>query len=357
MVLGLRHGAIALLALLGVHVLVARKSRLAAPMLVVVVVLDLAVSTWRLQGFVPRQVAAEMPASVALVKRDHVGQADPPRIYRSAATDAVMNQVASISNPADGELRLLATLVPSTVNAWGIATVPGYDAAIPAALDRLWQVGWQDGETRLALLRLLGVDYAVLPARKDAAQSIPGLSLLANPVPGARILRVTQSLPAVFLAGRGEPLAEAEALRRVFDPDIVGGNRVVLAPDTPVLDGPNGRAGTCTLTRHASRHVEALCRAERPSLAVFVAQFDAGWRATVDGIPTGLERANLVMRALRIEPGEHRLVLDYQAPGLSVGLAVTALALSGLLGLAWSSRQKKTREAPFDTSRVHTRSG
>jgi hypothetical protein len=330
---GLRHGAVAVLSLLGVHVLVARGSRLAAPMLVATVALDLAVSTWGLQGFVPRSLAATAPASVEMVKRDHHGALEPPRLYRAAATDAVMNRVASVGNPADGERRLLATLIPNTVNAWGVATVPGYDAAIPSALDRLWAAGWRDPSTRLATLRLLGVDYVVLPTRGPAAP-MPGLDFLVSPAPGARLLRVRDGLPDVFLAGRGEPVADDEALRRLFEPAVTEGGVALLAPGSASLDGQPGRVGDCTVTGYAPRHVEADCEAERAALAVFVEQFESGWHASVDGRPADILRANLVMRALPLAPGRHRIVLDYRAPGLVGGLAISALALAALLGLA-----------------------
>ncbi|MBN2576102.1 MAG: YfhO family protein [Deltaproteobacteria bacterium] len=344
MVHGLRHGAIALLALLGVHGLAARGSRLAAPMLATVVVLDLAVSTWGLQAFSPRAIAAREPTTVTRLARDHAGHLEPPRIYRSPATDSVMNQRMRVTNPADGEQRLLATLVPNTVNAWGIASLPGYDAAIPARFERLWHAGWRAPATRLATLRLLGVDYAVLPDRASRPTSAPppGLQAFGSPAPGARLYRVTESLPAVFLAGQGTPVADDAGLPLLFAPAVVAGAATLLASDAPALPGPPGRAGTCTLTEYSARHVEARCRAERESLAVFNEQYDPGWRATIDGRAAPVLRANLVMRAVRLAPGEHHVVLDYAAPRLALGIALTLVCLAALLGLAVAARWSET---------------
>jgi hypothetical protein len=345
MVLGLRHGAVAILALLGVQTLAARGSRLAAPLLVATVVLDLAISTWGLQTFVPRGLASTTPASAHLVKADHADHADPPRIYRSPATDVALNQ-RTTSSAADGELRLLATLIPNTVNVWGIASLPGYDAAIPARLGQLWDAGWARPSTGLsaglATLRLLGTDYVILPSRngKNSAETPPGLEPMADPLPGARIYRVSQSLPAVFLAGRGEVQSDYETLQRLFDPAVVAGDVALLASGAPGLTADAGRAGTCTLTRYSPRRQQAHCQATREALAVFVDQYDPGWRATVDGHPAEIVRANFVMRAVRLAPGEHEIAQEYHAPGLPLGLAITLLTLATLLALAVAAFRK-----------------
>ncbi len=343
MVLGLRHGVVAVAALLGVQALAARGSRLAAPMLLATVVLDLAGSTWALQGFVPRSVATRTPATVNLLKADWAAHPEPPRIYRSPETDKVMNQRTATNNPADGELRLLATLVPNTINVWGIAAVPGYDAAIPTRLNRLWNVGWSKPSTRLATLRLLGIDYAILPARDHgAASSPPGLEPMADLVPGARLARVTGSLPGVFLAGRAEAMSDDDALDRVFDPAVVAGEVALLAPGTVPLVGPAGRAGECTLTSYAPRRLAAHCQATRDALAVFVEQEALGWRASIDGQPASLLRANLAMRAVRLAPGAHDITLEYHAPGLKPGAMITLLSLLGLLVLVLGARRRMT---------------
>ena len=336
MVQGLRHGAAAVLALLGIQFLAARRSRLAAPMLVATVALDLTISTLGLQGFVPSVLASNVPYSVRVVKTDHGARHEPPRIYRSPATDHALARASRVSSPAEGELRLLGTSIPNTVNAWGIATLPGYDAAIPARMSQLWDRGRTD---RLAALRLLGADYVVLPVGDPSAagERLDGLEPLADPVPGARIFRVTGSLPPVFLAGRGEALADDEALRRMFEPQVIAGEVAWLAPQANALPGQPGPAGTCALTSYTHRRLEARCQATRAGLAVFVEQYDPGWHATVDGRPAPVLRANLVMRAVPLEPGDHLIVLEYHAPGVKLGIAISILALAVMLSLAIGS--------------------
>jgi hypothetical protein len=348
---GLRHGAVATLALLLVQVLAARGSRMAAPMLATTVALDLSLVVLGLQNFVPATIATTTPDSVRVVQADYGVHSVPPRIYRSPATDTALAHRSKVSNAAEGELRLLATLIPSTVNVWGIATLPGYDAAIPASMNRLWDEG---KGARLASLRLLSADYAVLPVGDvhDAAKHHAGIRPLSDPVPGARIYRVAESLPRVFLAGQTWILSDDETLRHLFDPAVVAGETACIAADAQaksLADQP-GRAGNCLIETFAPRRIQARCQATRAGLAVFVEQFDRGWHAKVDGIAAPLLRTNLVMRGVPIEPGEHQIALEYQAPGLRTGWAITAAALAILLALAIAAWAGRARPASPNTA-------
>jgi hypothetical protein len=342
MVHGLRHGAVAVLAVLGVQVLAARGSRLAPALLLVTVALDLAAACWPLQDFVPRALAATQPQAAQVILTDHLGHAEPPRLFRSEAVTSTVMAWTQASNHAQGEARLLQTLVNNTANAWGIATVPGYDAATPSPLMRAWAAGQAD---RLAALRLFSVDYALLPVSDPNAPVAEraGLYPLLDPIPGARLYRVTDSLPRVFLATHAEIVPDDVALSRLFEPTVVAGESVWLAPDAKadsLLAAPR-RAGICRVQSFGNRHVEAHCDAEQTGLAVFNEQYDPGWSATVDGRPTPILRANLTMRALQLAPGAHQIAMRYSPPGLRTSAVLTALSALSLLALAFAPRRRQ----------------
>jgi hypothetical protein len=340
MVHGLRHGAVAVLAVLGVQVLAARGSRLAPGLLVLTVALDLAAACWPLQGFVPRALAVDQPAAAQIVLADHAGHAEPPRVFRSETVTSTVMAWTRASSHAQGEARLLQTLVTNTANAWGIAMVPGYDAAIPSRLEGAWAVGQTD---RVAALRLFGVDYAVLPVRdpRTPSDQRTGLQPLSDPLPGARLYRVTGRLPRVFLAGHAEVVPDEVALSRLFEPAVVAGESAWLASDANArsLLAPPGRAGTCQMDFFGNRRLQAHCDAEQPGLAVFNEQYDQGWSAMVDGQPAQVLRANLNMRALALAPGAHRIVMEYSPPGLRPGAVLTLLSGLALLNLAFARRR------------------
>jgi hypothetical protein len=209
-------------------------------------------------------------------------------------------------------------------------------------LEGAWTAGQAD---RLAALRLLGVDYAVLPVRDPRAvgDQRNNLQPLADPLPGARLYRVPGSLPRVFLAAHAEIVPDSTALARLYGPAVVAGENVWLAPDVNAheLPAPSGRAGTCRMDNFGNRRLEARCDAGQPGLAVFNEQYDQGWSATVDGQPVPVLRANLNMRAIALAPGAHHIVMQYSPPGLWAGAAVTLASLLALLGLAFARGRRR----------------
>lgn len=330
---------VAVAGVLSVQLLAARRSAIAAPLLVAVVAIDLALAAWPIVAFSPRDVARE-PAAAALIRSTRPTGAPPPRIYRAGQVDGAVNRRLPAVRSSEVESRLLATLITNTVNAWGVATLPGYDAAIPSLVDRVWSAGLGVGQSAL---RLLGAEYVVLPVTDPAApDERVGLEPVADPLPGARLYRVPQTLPRVFWARRAEVATDDEALARLYAPDVVAGGTVLLAPSdhAAALAVEPGRAGECHLEAYAETRLVAACTGQAEGFVTFVEQYDQGWTATLDGTPAPVLRANLIMRAVRVSPGAHRIVLQYKTPGLGVGATLSLACLSLLVALAVAGRRR-----------------
>jgi hypothetical protein len=241
----------------------------------------------------------------------------------------------------------METLVPNTNTLFGIAGFPGYDAAISTREGELWRAGKDDAQS---LLSLVGVNYALLgiEAPQNPAQRLAGLVPLADPLPGARLFRVEQSLPRVFLVGRSKIVPDAQLLGQVFDREIVSGEAALLSPEggAQALPGPAGRPGDCQLEHFGNGEILARCHAERPALAVFVETSAPGWQAEVDGRPAPVWRCNFLMRAVPVAAGTHTIRLGYSPPGLVGAAIVSATASLLLLALALLLRRRRH-------SRVH----
>jgi hypothetical protein len=188
------------------------------------------------------------------------------------------------------------------------------------------------------------VDYAVLPVRDPRAPSeLASLQRLADPLPGARLYRVSGSLPRVFLAAHAEIVPDSIALARLYEPAVLAGESVWLAPEATAREllAPPQRAGTCRIESFGNRRLQAQCEAGLPGLAVFNEQYDQGWSATVDGKPVPVLRANLNVRAIALAPGAHHVVMYYSPPGLRAGGVVTLASLLALLGLAFAGGRRR----------------
>jgi len=128
-------------------------------------------------------------------------------------------------------------------------------------------------------------------------------------------------------------MPDGQAKSAVLAPEVVAGGQAILAthpavPPTVVVDRANsGPLGHCQLRAFLHTRVEADCEARMPALAVFLEQYDEGWSATVDGQRAPLLRANLIMRAVPLEPGRHRIVLRFSPAGLSLGVALSMVGV------------------------------
>jgi hypothetical protein len=322
---GAVKGALAVLLVLAVQLLRGRASpRALALLLVAGVAADLAVAAWPHLDFAPRTLATGVPRAATAILEDQRGdRLAEPRVYRAEKTEATIRRWTAAQSHIESEARSIASLIPNTVTTFGLSTLPGYDAAIPTLVPQLWSTGQKVGQS---VLRLLGISYVVLPVEdpNDAVEHRSGITPMLDPMPGARLYRVPQALPRVYLAGRAEAVTDDQALARLFEPDVVEG-RLALVAGAP-LPGPAGRAGACSLTAFSNNRVAARCQAERPALAVFLEQHDAGWTATVDGEAAPLVRANLLMRAVALQPGAHIVTLSYTPPGLRAGALLSAFS-------------------------------
>jgi len=134
---------------------------------------------------------------------------------------------------------------------------------------------------------------------------------------------------ALTLAGRNWPLIHDA-------PESLGFARVYrsghdLSP--PVGENAAVPLEIQSLTRARAGLVEAKLNVPAQSWVVINESYYPWWRATVDGQPVELYRANCGLMAVALPAGEHALQLQYQPPkSYGWGLAVSGLALAaGLL--------------------------
>jgi uncharacterized membrane protein YfhO len=76
---------------------------------------------------------------------------------------------------------------------------------------------------------------------------------------------------------------------------------------------------------------------------VLLDRFAAGWQATVDDRAVEIERADLLVRAVPVGPGRHTVRFRYRAPGLRLGLALSAVAWLALGALLLVGRRVRAR--------------
>ena len=325
--------------------LAARGSRVAAPLLVVFVALDLLLPTWRLNQMVPSEIVTRPPRAVQAVDKSRSRRRDAalPRVYRSEAIDNSVGRFLVAHSMAEVERREIETLQQNTSASFGLAPINAYEL-VPVALTKLRE----QAPDKLRWLRALAIDYALMPVSDPRAPAAarPGLAPVMDPLPGARLFQVEHPLPRAFVAARAELLPDEAATARVFSDPVLEGTTVVLAPQPglAVPDVPAGQAGDCRLDEVTNGRLRVACSASVDGYAVFIEQFADGWSARVDGRPTPVLRANLVGRAVRLPAGLHTVEMSYRVPGLTAGAALSLLGWTILLACAvWRTGRKKER--------------
>lgn len=222
--------------------------------------------------------------------------------------------------------------VPTTLGAWQVEGSYDFDllglhSPAAVALERYLR----DVEHRpvhLRLLRMAGIGLVVALHEQGFEDLLPVTRLegpFASPI---RLFRVPDPLPRHYVVegvrtGSGGLSGLADPS---FDPE-----REVLLEGAPSREAaPQFEAHARLLERRAAR-LRFEVEANRPGHLVVLDGFDPGWRATVDGTPAPVLRANQVFRAVPLGAGRHSVELRYAPAAIPIGVGTSVVSLGGLL--------------------------
>lgn len=223
------------------------------------------------------------------------------------------------------------SLAGRSASRWGLAgSMPLESLVAPTReqleLSRLFYAV-AEREAALPLLQAGAVSHVlarlVVPGGLVPVATIP--SPLAAPV---RLLRVPNPLPRTYVVGRSVVGSDEDAVRFLLDPGAERDAVVVLA-EGPSLAGSPGFAGTSRVLDWRPDELRLEVEATSDAVLVLVEAYDPGWIAAIDGQAARVHRANFGFRAVAIPSGQHSVSLRYRPRAVSVGLAVSAVALAG----------------------------
>jgi hypothetical protein len=276
--------------------------------------IQLAGHVMSVQVLLPRALVRQPPA---LLQPLIPTTAPPPRLVRRAQESSPVTVAAELHA---AYLHHLAR--DNAAARFGFGQVPGYAIAGTPRFDAFAAASGQGSLERIMDLldvRYLLIDVASAPGMGmpvRSPQSLAGHVVLENPV----------RRPRAFVAYRFEHgMSDEEALAELFRPGVpVDLGRVRMPGSGPyqnVAEPPT----PCQVERPVPEHVILHCRAVRAGYAVLLDEWTRGWTATVDGVRAPIERADVILRAVALPEGEHRVEMHYRTPGLRTG-AVLATA-------------------------------
>jgi uncharacterized membrane protein YfhO len=87
---------------------------------------------------------------------------------------------------------------------------------------------------------------------------------------------------------------------------------------------------------------------DQPGYLILTDSWYPGWRAFVDGQPTPIYRADVLFRAIQINPWAHTIVFEYRSDSFRVGAIVSVaslMILGAYVGLSVGRTRKFTTKS------------
>lgn len=162
--------------------------------------------------------------------------------------------------------------------------------------------------------------------------SQPGISVAWQSAQ-AVVYRNDSLLPRTFLAAGYEVIADKKAsLARLKEPDFDPRRTVLLAQDPGFAsDGAEPVQGMAEVSSYEPDRVVVRVTLDRPGFLVLADNFHPDWKATDNGKPTSMFRADNTLRAVRLAAGTHTVEFRFVSRYYRLGLLLTGLALLVLL--------------------------
>jgi hypothetical protein len=159
---------------------------------------------------------------------------------------------------------------------------------------------------------------------------------------GVRLYRRFAPFPRAAVVYAAETVGEqAVRLDRLLNPDFDARNIALAEVPLALPAVPPIPATRAEIAEYGNQRVVITATAQLDGLLVLADQYDAGWTAAVDGVPTPVLRVNHFMRGVPLPAGPHTVVFTFAPRSLQLGagLAVLGLGLAGLLAvLDWRER-------------------
>jgi hypothetical protein len=121
--------------------------------------------------------------------------------------------------------------------------------------------------------------------------------------------------------------------------------RVVLLETAPPAGLDSAATGTARITSFGANHLEVEATASAPALLVLAEAYHPDWRATVGGTAQPVLAADCALRAVPVPAGTSRVVLQFTAPALRAGLAVSGVSGAVVLALLGFEMVRRRRAA------------
>jgi hypothetical protein len=202
------------------------------------------------------------------------------------------------------------------------------------------------GPLRWPLLRRLGATHLVSQEPQDEGDRVL-LGAAAGPGPTGPA-RTSDGIFTWELVHRpwASFASSVRAAGGVRAAALALGEEIAAGRDTVVVEAPSEPAtapGVVVSVERRAERIAVEAESADPALLVVNDAFAPGWTASIDGSPTEILAADVLVRAVQWPPGRHLLVMRYEPPEVAMGAALSGGA--GAIALAILLLQRRRRNA------------
>lgn len=236
-------------------------------------------------------------------------------------------------------------------SAFGLQLIEGYDAVYPyrygrfissvgtgieRSVDRSVVIFEKRGQYSEDMLQFLGVKYY---AHKKSDGRLPWAYPFwdfpqYNRVwedDNFEIFENKKSFPRAFLASGYIVASTDKAILDAFYDTETQKQHTIILEEKPNLD-PMAGEGIATISSYSANAINIDVQTSVPKLLFLSDTYDSGWKATIDGKPAKIHRANFDFRAVEVPNGTHVVRMWYVPRGVTYGFWIAGFATLGLVG-------------------------
>ncbi|MBR6181285.1 MAG: YfhO family protein [Prevotella sp.] len=212
---------------------------------------------------------------------------------------------------------------------------PEMQAAMPAISEQQGDFSKIPGDSIFPVINMLNTKYFILPLQEGKTIPLPNPYAFGN----------------AWMVDKVEYAANAnEEIERVGKIDL----RKTAVADQQFKEclgegTPQDSTAKVNITSYEPNHLTYTAETGKGGVVVFSEIYYPGWTATVDGKPATLGRVNYILRALRLEPGKHEVVLDFHPKTIATteGIAYGAgiILILAILAACFMEYRKRTSKA------------
>lgn len=156
---------------------------------------------------------------------------------------------------------------------------------------------------------------------------------------GSQVVELTKRVPFAFWHGAPQIVADKDQALQALQRSGAAGVAIVELGDLSLEErqalrppSPSGRLVPARVERFSRHAVRLAVEAPSDGVLIINERFAPGWRATIDGTPARVFRANYLFRGVRLPKGAHKVELVYRPFDIVAALLLYAATLLAALG-------------------------